>query len=218
MGLFSIFKKPAVSASRDTSTLMYDLLFCDNLNLYMRTIKEPWDYPWSLLLPETATSTDYQKVINDHTLETRVRLLAYNKLRQDGHKTSNKELMGVIIEVGMESGLDVLASFKDGSARYLNHSGKILVWDTPDEQSENRRHNLFSKSEPVIQQLSPWEKPRLSPPRAGVARISFLVADGLYFSQAPVDELFKDMLVAPAMNAATHLMLYMTENAMKRGK
>jgi hypothetical protein len=43
-----------------------------------------------------------------------------------------------------------------------------------------------------------------------MARISFLVADGLYFGEAPLNNLFNDPLAAPALQAATALMQFLT--------
>jgi hypothetical protein len=31
-------------------------------------------------------------------------------------------------------GFDVLAAYSDGTARYVNHSGKVIVWDLADAQ------------------------------------------------------------------------------------
>lgn len=36
---------------------------------------------------------------------------------------------GVVLDVPMGHGLDTLAAYANGSARYINHSGKAVLWD-----------------------------------------------------------------------------------------
>jgi len=45
---------------------------------------------------------------------------------------SGKEILGVVIEVPMHGAYETLAGYQDGSARYLNFSGKAIFWDKPD--------------------------------------------------------------------------------------
>lgn len=50
-------------------------------------------------------------------------------------------------------------------------------------------------------------------PTKGTARITFLVSDGLYFGEGPMDIIFNDPLASPALTSATELMQYVTEKA-----
>jgi len=47
-------------------------------------------------------------------------------------------------------------------------------------------------------------------------RISFLVTDGLYFGEGPINVLFSDALAAPALSSATALMQYLVNRAEKQ--
>jgi len=38
-------------------------------------------------------------------------------------------LFSVIVEIGIDTSLDVLAAFGDGSARYMNQSGKTIIFE-----------------------------------------------------------------------------------------
>ena len=38
---------------------------------------------------------------------------------------------GVVLDVPMGGGLDTLAAYADGTARYINHSGRTIVWEVP---------------------------------------------------------------------------------------
>jgi hypothetical protein len=122
-----------------------------------------------------------------------------------------KELLGIIIEVALQDGLDVLAVFADGSARYINYSEKLTVWETPTETSNALIRQLFAEGIQVVSKIGPWDEPRLSPPPGGEVRLSFLVTDGLYFGQGPIDVLFDDPMGRPVLEAATKVMQFLTE-------
>lgn len=120
MGLFSFFKKsPAqtqtqssIDPYKDSSTnFIYNLLFCDNLNLYKEKTQQPYTYPFDILFSETSSVADLQKIIDDKNSDPRIKVLAYNRQLSSGHKPTKKELLAVIVEVGLDEGLDVLASF-----------------------------------------------------------------------------------------------------------
>ena len=86
MGLFSFFRKKsepikAVTTTepyKDSSTnLIYNLLFCDNLELYKANTKPPYNYPYDILFSESSNLTDLQKVIDDNSADPRNQILAY---------------------------------------------------------------------------------------------------------------------------------------------
>lgn len=221
MGLFSFFKKSyeQVTATtnpyKESSTnLIYNLLFCDNIDLYKNSTKPPYTYPFDILFSDTSTTSDFQKIIDDSSSEARTKLLAYNRQIAVGQKPSKKELLAVIVEVGLDNGLDTLASFNDGKARYINKTGKILVWETTDDKSNELTKDLFMKSQNIVNQIGAWEKPRRPAPTKGNVRITFLVSDGLYFGEGPIDILFSDPMASPALTSATYLMKYLTEKSL----
>lgn len=216
MGLFDRFKKVPQQTAANSLNLVYELLFCDNTDLYKLHNQQPGAYPWNILLAENNSSNELQEIIDDTSLETRVKILAYNKLRAAGVPIDKKDLLAVIVEVGMDEGLDVLASFQDGTARYLNHSGNMIIWETTTADSNDLTKRLFDESSKVVQQIGPWDKARRPQPAKGNARISFLVSDGLYFGEAPLNTLFSDPLAAHALQAATALMQYLTVHAVKK--
>ena len=225
MGLFDFFKKkpdslPATRPStpnlisnpyKDAATnVIYNLLFCDDLDLYRSKTQPLYSYPFNILFSAYPNEADLQRVIDDTTLDARLRILALNARRSMGHAPTGKELLGVIVEVGLEGGLDVLASFRDGKARYINQSGKILIWDTATDTTANKlTADLFANSGQIVGQIGPWNKPRKAHPFAGSARITFLASDGLYFGEGKGETLFNDSLAGPALMTATQLMRYL---------
>jgi len=199
----------------DGINTIYNLLFCDNQELFLNKCQEPEKYPWDIVLSKKSSDDDLRKIINDKNLESRVKILAYNELRNRKVAISNKELLGIIIEIGFDNGLDVLAAYKDGTARYINQSGKLIVWDVNDNKSDTIIKELFLHGENVINNIGPWDKPRLPYPEKGMARMTFLVSDGLYFGQGPTGVLFEDKMGRPVLDAGTKLMQYLIEKASK---
>lgn len=224
MGLFDFLKKnpaqtqnPALIAPyKDPSTnIIYNLLFCDNLNLYKEKTPPPYTYPFDILFSENSSTADLQKIIDDDNSDPRIKLLAYNRQLSGHYKPPKKELLAVIVEVGLNEGLDVLASFSNGTARYINYAGSILVWETTDDNTANKiTAELFANSQKIVSQIGPWDKPRLPNPKKGNVRISFLVSDGLYFGEGPMKVLFNDPMASPALTNATELMQYLTAKSL----
>lgn len=139
--------------------------------------------------------------------------LLFSHDRNEHPKT--KELLAVIVELGLEKGLDVLASFHDGTARYINQTGKILVWETTEDAKANELTNdLFEKSRQILQRIGRGNNQRLPYPSKGNARITFLASDGLSFGEGPIEALFNDPLANPALISATQLMQYLTEKSL----
>lgn len=222
MGLFSFFKKSpeqvitSTDPYKDSSTnLIYNLLFCDNIDLYKNNTQPPYTYPFDILFLETSTISDLQKISDDSTSDARLKVLSYNRQLAGGHIPIKKELLAVIVEVGLKGGLDTLASFNDGTARYINQSGNIIVWETTDATSNELTQDLFLNSQHIVNQIGVWDKPRRPAPTKGNARITFLVSDGFYFGEGPIDILFNDPMASPALTSATYLMKYLTEKSLE---
>jgi len=75
------------------------------------------------------------EVTGNPNLEARVLLWSWAALRCLGVYPKSYEaddIKGVVIQVPIESGVDVLAAYADGTARYVNYSGKVIVWENPD--------------------------------------------------------------------------------------
>ncbi len=211
MGLFNLFsKKPAKPYQNDGLNRVYDLLFCDDLALYQQD-NQSTGYPWAVLLADAPTPEQLQAVATDKTLEARARLLAYRRLAASGAFIDHREILGVVVEVGLPGGLDVLAAFSEGGARYLNQAEKLLVWETQTPESRQLLDQLFAASLAVVNQIGKWEQPRRPFPPNGMVRLTFLVSDGLYFGEGPFEVLQADPMGGPVLAAATQLMTYLTE-------
>jgi hypothetical protein len=201
---------PSRPYADDATNAIYELLFCDQINLYKPDPSASAGYPWNILFASLPDPIGLQKIVFDDQVESRIKLLAYDVMRRHGLPIEEKELLGVIVEVGLEEGLDVLASYQDGTARYINYTGRMILWDVPDKESAEITARIFRDSLNIVHRIGPWTEARRPHPAAGIVRISFLVSDGLYFGEGPVNVLFNDALAAPALSSCTAMMQYLT--------
>ena len=146
-------------------------------------------------------------IVSNPDYETRCHAQAWHFLRDLGEVPDDgKRLLGVVIEVGLQGGLDVLGAYADHSARYWNFSGSGIVWEHPDTSVDAEIDALFEASRAVVQQIGPWDKPRLPSPEQDIVRISFLTPSGLHFGQGPMATLSRDALAGPVIHRGVELM------------
>lgn len=114
--------------------------------------------------------------------------------------------------MAVSDGLDTLAAYADGTARYLNYSGKILVWEAEDREIDALIRALLGTATPVVAQIGPWAgvRPPLQP---GLLRVSMLCAGGLYFGEGPVEALTADPMAGPLITAAARLLQALTQRS-----
>ena len=131
------------------------------------------------------------------------------QVRQHGQQPSPgiaKQILGVVVEVAMPTGLDLLAVYLDHSARYYNYSGAGVVWEHPDLSLDSIIDQLLDAARLVVVQIGPWEQERPAPPSHDQARLSFLTPSGLHFGQGPMAALSRDPLSGPVLQLANVLM------------
>ncbi len=185
---------------------LYNLLFCDDLDLFKNEDNTKNEGIWPSLLADHPDKTVLRKIAYEKANEGRVRALAYNRLRAAGEEVPPKKVFGVIVEVRLKQGLDVLASFAEGGVRYLNQSGKIVIFEGDGNPVEGLAKELVAVSHPVVNRIGPWEKQRLPPPKLGNVRMTFLVSDGLYFGEGTFEALQHDEMAGPVLAKATELL------------
>ena len=117
--------------------------------------------------------------------------------------------------MGLAHGLDVIAAFKDGRVRYINHTGKLAVFEATPSDVVAAAEHLIAVSQPIVERIGPWEKPRRPPPPKGCVRMTFLVSDGLYFGEGPLSVIQSDPLAGPVFAGAVRLLQLVTAAAIK---
>ncbi len=142
-------------------------------------------------------------------LESRQHLQAWHALRQLGMRPQAqdaKRVLGVVVEMPMDQGFDILACYQDSTARYLNHAGRIAIIESPLAPITPLIAQVLEASQRVVNAIGPHEGPRPAGPAMGQARLSFLTPSGLHFGQAGAEVLFKDAMAGPVLAAATRLL------------
>jgi hypothetical protein len=181
---------------------MYDLLFCD----------EPEEI--AALTGPTASDEQLSAVMNDLDASSRQKIAAANLLRARGISDTDSHLFGIVVEVSMREGLDVLAVYEDGTARYINYSGKLVIWESATDDSDKLVKDLLAAARMVVENIGPWPDERLPPPVEGNARLTFLVADGLYFGEGRFDLLAADPMGGAVIDRAGKFMAYLVDQTM----
>ncbi len=158
--------------------------------------------------PATAT-TLLRQVADAPDLEPRHTLQAWHVLRQLGINPEAgiaKRVLGVVLEVQLDGGLDTLAAYADHTARYFNHGGNVIVWDAPEAAIGRLIDELLRAGQQVADRIGPWEGPRRPAPPTGSIRLNLLTPSGLHFGEGPFSVLSADPMGGPLIHAGTNLM------------
>jgi len=126
-----------------------------------------------------------RSILQSPKLETRIQLFAWSGLRELGEKPEGRlayEVLGVVVEVPQEGAYDTLAAYVDGSARYLNFSGKAVFWDAPDPAIKRLCQALVDSTIPASGKAK--ERTSLALPRRGV-QATMLTRSGPYVIANP---------------------------------
>ena len=110
-----------------TADFLYNLLFCDNPDLFRNGEQD--ESALATVLSGAATHEALEMIAVDPDIESRVRMLAFNRLRAMGLPIPAKQLLGTIIEFPQRGGLDTLAAFADGRVRYINQTGHPAIFE-----------------------------------------------------------------------------------------
>ncbi|HTJ81667.1 MAG TPA: hypothetical protein VL400_08070 [Polyangiaceae bacterium] len=145
--------------------------------------------PWASFIVALARKSQGQSpvrqlrsVAENGFLEARARLWAWTALRQLGEQPAQvhaSEVLGIVVEVPVDDGLDVFAAYSDGSVRYLNHAGRLVARETaqgPDASVVKVLGDAF----PLLS-ISPAPRDKdAPPPEPGTIRFVALSARGLH--------------------------------------
>ena len=92
-------------------------------------------------------------------LEPRHYLQAWHFLRQLGVNPPDEKakiVYGVVVEVGMEKGTDIVAAYADYTARYYNFSGAGVIWEG-DHSLDAEIEALIKAGQAVVKYIGPWD-------------------------------------------------------------
>jgi hypothetical protein len=191
--------------------------------------EEPSEYePWQTFIrardavaagnPEEAVAA-WRAIVNTPGLESRHYGQAWHFLRQHDVQPSSvqaKQLLGVVLEVHLDTGVDLLAAYPEKNARYYHGSGRGVIWEHPDDSLDPQINALLAAGQHVLNAIGPWTEPRPVPPPIHHVRLNFLSPAGLHFGQAPLATFEKDPMAGPVLAAGVMLMRAMVDKSEKR--
>jgi len=184
------------------SNRFYNLLFCDIPGGYTAWSKGPLRPLFDSAFDEKAV----RSLADDKNNESRMRALAYSRLKAEHCAIPPRILLGVIVETPLPRGLDTLATYTDGRIRYINGTGRRATIEKDVPSLRAPRQALLSAAQEVVDELTPIEDIRSPPPQAGNVRITSVVSDGLYVGEANLEALTRDPLGGPVLRATSDLM------------
>lgn len=184
---------------------LYNLMFCDDLELARRE-PEPLSGPWRVLMGAPPRSSALQTIAAAEGADSRARALAASMLRGRGASIVRPCTLGVIVEVALPEGLELLAAYADGVVRYLDASGEAIMFDGAPLSAQALARAMVGHGAAFCERRNAWPGPRLPPPRSGELRITILATDGLHFIEGSFAALQADADIAAIIGRATRLL------------
>ena len=152
----------------------------------------------------------WRQIALTEELESRQVLQAWHFLREAGEQPpahQAKLVLGAVAEMPVHGGHDLLAAYQDGSARYLNYSGRAVVWEDRSVASiQSAINDWLAEAEQIVHAIGPWDQPDLPPLPPGHARLMMLTPSGPHFGQGPVADLSAGQVGRSFITTATGIM------------
>ena len=165
----------------------------------------------------TEAVTVWRKVALTEGCSSRQALQAWYFARQAGFEPPAeiaKVPLGTAAEVPINGQHDLLVAYQDGTANYINYSGKAMAWkDSAEVQMRAAISHWLAVAQAMANALGPWEDPVLPPLPVGHGRVMVLTASGPHFGQGPEAALSGDPIASAFLGAATNVMQLMVGNA-----
>jgi len=160
-----------------------------------------------------------QKITEMPGLESRHYLQAWHILRQIGVNPpadKAKLVHGVVVEVAVNGGADIVAAYTDYTARYLHHTGSGVVWEHPNDSLDPKIKGLLEAGQAVANRIGPWEQERPPAPQGDNVRLNMLTPSGLHFGYGSYQTLHGEPMGRAILDPATALLMSLTELGKKK--
>ncbi|MEZ6021961.1 MAG: hypothetical protein R3C16_00725 [Hyphomonadaceae bacterium] len=112
---------PYAPYKEGAANTIYNLLFCDAIEDFAAL------QPHFPAIFDASPDEAVRAIAEDAAIESRVRCIAYQRLRREGAAVAKGVVLGVIAEVALDLGLDTLAAYADGRVRYINQAGGMSI-------------------------------------------------------------------------------------------
>jgi hypothetical protein len=173
-----LFYTPYKDARLDN---IYNLQFCDNADLLHAEYAQQGVLPQ--LIKQELTPQVLQSLAMNGDEDSRVRILAFQQMRQKNLAVPQKILLAVIVEVGLAEGLETLAVYDDLRVRYINARKRLALVESPTPAMETIILQLYKDAQSIINGLQPSNHQRHPAPTYGRAKLTFIASDGVYLGE-----------------------------------
>ena len=163
--------------------------------------------------------TLWKTITDTPGLESRHYLQAWHFLRQHGvypAPEKAKLVYGVVVEVALKGGADILAAYTDHTARYLNYSGAGVIWEHSDTSLDAEIEALLRAGQAVANVIGPWNQARPPAPTGDNVRLNMLTPSGLHFGYGSFKTLYEEPMGRSIIDPATRLMQSLTVKDKRR--
>lgn len=213
-------KKPQAPAPALADTFFGDLPFSQWPG---ESVQQPYPEPWKTFAEARAEFERgrkkegvalLQRITQMPDLESRHYLQAYYFLRSNGIQPPAehaKYVLGVVVEVHLDKGMEYVACYRDYRARYINYTGSAVIWEHPDNRLDPLIDAVLQAGQNAANKSGPMEGARPGPPPVNNVRLNMLTPGGQQYGQGSFDWLGKDAIGGPLLSAATYLMQALTK-------
>lgn len=153
-------------------------------------------FPWVLLaaayvrinIGDIDSAIRYLRSVTILANDSLVQLWAWHNLRKLGKVPSASiapQVLGIVIEVPYEENVDILASYADGTARYINHQGGVILWEDVDNSITPLIFEGIQMARPMGERYDHHED---DPIHEGEVRLTILTPGGMYVWQGSPED------------------------------
>lgn len=202
---------PLAAPPASPAPQLHELLFGDRDQPFRPAPGEAAADWQRLLFDDADTDAAAVRALADDPLrDSRVRALAWGWLRARQQPVPGDLLLGLVAEVAVGGGVDVLAAYADGRVRLLHHSGRLVLADAPVPAYAAPVGTWLAAGATALDRAAPWQRRPGALPGPGQARLVWIAADGLRMREGRFEDLLRDPTTGPALLAASQLLQVVT--------
>jgi len=173
----------------------------------------PWHHfaaAYQVATTDTAAAESrLRQILALPNLESRTFLQTWHCLRTLGVSPDallGRKVCGIVVEVGLDVGLDALAAYEDHSARYFNHSGATVIWDVNTEEMNACIDPYLEVAKAVGENTAPFDQQHPAVPGNGNMLINILTPNGIHIGMGSMNALQRDPMGSAVIQTALTLM------------
>lgn len=152
---------------------------------------------------------ELRRVAEMQSVDSLITLWAWNMLRAWGQMPDDdtaQKVLGVVMEVGLDKGMDVMAAYEDGTSRYVSKTGSMIVWDDHGDHNNDLARKIVAAAQAIAPQLPASTAEAVT--STGKVQFSVLTIGGIRGIIAPMNELSRAATpLSPLFNASKELLI-----------